>query len=79
MLPDPWWPEAEETEEMIWQRSQSFRRRIAGEPWPQLGVVTHWGFIRALTGLQVPNGAVLRIDPTRPDREAELLFAPDEG
>ena len=78
-LPDPWWPPAEETEEMIWHRSQSFRRRIAGEPWPQIGVVTHWGFIRALPGLKVPNGAVLRIDPTRPDREPELLFVPEEG
>jgi broad specificity phosphatase PhoE len=76
-LPDPWWSEAEETEEAIWQRSQSFRRRIAGEPWSQIGVVTHWGFIRALTGLKAPNGAVLRIDPTRPDREPEVLFVPD--
>jgi hypothetical protein len=33
LLPDPWWPQAEETEEMIWHRSQSFRRRIAGEQW----------------------------------------------
>jgi broad specificity phosphatase PhoE len=78
-LPDPWWPQAEETEEMIWHRSESFRRRIAGEPWLQIGVITHWGFIRALTGLKVPNGAVLRIDPTRPDREPELLFVPDAG
>jgi broad specificity phosphatase PhoE len=78
-LPDPWWPQAEETEEMIWHRSQTFRRRIASEPWLQIGVVTHWGIIRALTGLKVPNGAVLRIDPTRPDREPELLFVPEEG
>jgi broad specificity phosphatase PhoE len=76
-LPDPWWTQAEETEEMIWQRSRGFRRQIAGEPSSQIGVVTHWGFIRALTGLKVPNGAVLRIDPTRPDREPELLFVPD--
>jgi broad specificity phosphatase PhoE len=78
-LPDPWWPETEETEEMILHRSRSFRRRVAGEPWSQIGVVTHWGFIRALTGLKVPNGAVLRIDPTRPDREPDLLFLPDAG
>jgi broad specificity phosphatase PhoE len=78
-LPDPWWPQAEETEEVIWQRSQSFRRQIAGETWSEIGVVTHWGFIRALTGLKVPNGAVLRIDPTRPEREPELLFVPDAG
>jgi len=42
-------------------------------------VVTHWGFVRALTGLKVPNGAVLRIDPTRPRRKSELLFVPDAG
>jgi len=34
---------------------------------------------RAVAGLKVPNGAVLRIDPTRPDREPELLFVPDAG
>jgi glucosyl-3-phosphoglycerate phosphatase len=78
-LPDPWWPQTEETEELVWQRSESFRQRIAEEPWSHIGVVTHWGFIRALTGLKVPNGTVLRIDPTRPDREPELIFAPDLG
>jgi broad specificity phosphatase PhoE len=78
-LPDPWWPQTEETKDMILYRSESFRRRIAGEPWAQIGVVTHWGFIRAMTGLKVPNGAVLRINPTRPDREPELLFVPDAG
>ena len=64
---------------MIRHRSQSFCRRIALEPWPQIGVVTHWGFIRALTGLKVPNGAVLRIDPTRPRRKPELLLVPNVG
>jgi broad specificity phosphatase PhoE len=78
-LPDPWWPQAEETEEVIRHRSQSFRVRMASEPWSQIGVVTLWGFIRALTGLTVPNGAVLRIDPTQPDREPELLFVPGAG
>jgi hypothetical protein len=57
---------------MIWQRSQSFRVPMASEPWSQIGVVTHWGFIRALTGLKVPNGAVLRIDPIRPRARAAL-------
>jgi broad specificity phosphatase PhoE len=35
-----------------------------------------WWPIRALTGLKVPNGAVLWIEPTQPDREPELLFVP---
>jgi broad specificity phosphatase PhoE len=66
----PWSSQTEESEGMIWERFQSFRRWIAGEPWLQIGVVTHWGFIRALTGLKVPNGAVLRVDPTRPGARA---------
>jgi broad specificity phosphatase PhoE len=75
-LQDPWWPQAEETEEAILRRSESFRRRMAGEAWSKLAVVTHWGFIRALTGLTAPNGAVLRIDPTRPGGEPEAIFMP---
>lgn len=76
-LPDPWWPQAEEAEEAILERSERFRRGIAAEAWAEIALVTHWGFIRALTGLEVPNGAVLRIDPTRLDRPAEILFVPD--
>jgi broad specificity phosphatase PhoE len=75
-LQDPWWPQLEETEEVIRCRSERFRHRIAGEAWAEMAVVTHWGFIRALTGLKVPNGAVLRIDPTRLDCEPELVFVP---
>ena len=41
--------------------------------------MTHWGFIRALTGLKVPNGTVLRIDPTQRDHPAEMLFVPTGG
>jgi broad specificity phosphatase PhoE len=76
-LPDPWWPQAEETEEAISRRSERFRCWIAGEAWSEIALVTHWGFIRAFTGLQVPNGAVLRIDPIRPDRAPEMVFVPD--
>jgi glucosyl-3-phosphoglycerate phosphatase len=78
-LQDPWWPQTEESEEEVLQRSESFRRQIVGEEWSGIAVVTHWGFIRALTGLTVPNGAVLRIDPTRRDDEPELVFVPGAG
>ncbi len=76
-LPDPWWPQAEETEEAISFRSERFRRSITNEAWSDIALVTHWGFIRALTGLTVPNGAVLRVDPTRSDCAAEMVFVPD--
>jgi glucosyl-3-phosphoglycerate phosphatase len=38
-LEDPWWPQAEETEEMICQRAQRFRFRCAGEAWRETAVV----------------------------------------
>ena len=78
-LADPWWPRMEETKERISQRAQYFRCRIACEAWSEVAVVTLWGFIRALTGLKVPNGAVLRIDPTRPDREPGPVLIPAAG
>jgi broad specificity phosphatase PhoE len=78
-LQDPWWPRQDETEEMVLRRSETFRRQIASEAWSDIAVITHWGFIRALTGLKVPNGAVLRIDPTRPDRVAEVVLMPEAG
>ena len=78
-LDDPWWPSVEETEEAISRRSEIFRQRISGEAWLQTAVITHWGFIRALTGLKVPNATALRLDPTRPDREPELIFSAEPG
>ena len=76
-LQDPWWPQLEETEQEIAVRCESFRCRVGSEAWSELAVVTHWGFIRAMTGLKVPNGAVLRIDPSRPSRKPEVLLFPD--
>jgi broad specificity phosphatase PhoE len=76
-LDAPWWPQAEETEQAIWRRSQIFRQQISTEAWSETAVITHWGFVRALTGLKVPNGTVLRIDPTRPARDPELIFSAD--
>ena len=78
-LGDPWWPQVEETVELIYRRSRQFRRQILNEAWRETAVVTHWGFIRALTGATVPNGTVLRIDPTRPDHEPEMVFMANVG
>jgi glucosyl-3-phosphoglycerate phosphatase len=78
-LPDPWWPLRQENVEALSRRSEIFCSRIAREAWSGIAVVTHWGFIRAVTGLKVPNGAALRIDPTRLDRGAEPLYLPDAG
>ena len=76
-LPDPWWPQQEETEEILLQRSRTFCCRMAADTPSEVAVITHWGFIRAVTGLKVPNGTVLRIDPAQPDRVVEQIFLPD--
>ena len=75
-LADPWWPRAEEDHDSLLRRSERFRARVAAGGASDVAVVTHWGFIRALTGLRVPNGTVLRLDPFCPDREAEPLLMP---
>jgi broad specificity phosphatase PhoE len=78
-LPDPWWPLQEESVEALSRRSEIFCTHIAQDAWSAIAVVTHWGFIKAVTGLNVPNGGAFRIDLTRPDRAAEPLYLPDTG
>lgn len=62
-LPERWWPEPVESEEELLVRCTSFRRSMAAtEDWREVVVVSHWGFIRGLTGQAVENGAVLSFD-----------------
>lgn len=75
-LEDEWWPALEESEVGLTARCTAFRAHMTAQPdWARVAVVSHWGFIRGLTGLTVQNGAVLRIDPRRPETEAEILLA----
>ena len=69
-LPDRWWPESEQ-EEQLQARCQRFWDLVETHTArPRTLVVTHWGFIRALTGLRVGNGHLVRF--TAPG-QAELL------
>jgi len=75
-LAEEWWPALEESEDCLGVRCAAFRAHIRTQPdLARVAVVSHWGFIRGLTGLTVQNGAVLRIDPHRPDAEPEILLA----
>lgn len=63
-LEEIWWPE-DEQQESVHRRCNDFRIRAAQlKDWRHVGVVSHWGFIRALTGLDVKNAQVVRFDPT---------------
>ena len=65
-LEERWWNHGEEDEAALKERCARFRAVAARAPdWPNVAVVTHWGFIRALTGHAVANGAHLVFDPTR--------------
>jgi broad specificity phosphatase PhoE len=76
-LVEEWWPALEESENGLSARCSAFRAHIATQAdWARVAVVSHWGFIRGLTGLTVQNGAVLRVDPHRPGAEAEILLTP---
>lgn len=61
-----WWHENEELETDFLDRCGQFRRRMAGTAdWSSVGVVTHWGVIRAFTGQRVTNCETIRFDPTQ--------------
>jgi len=64
-LPERWWPDPEETEKALLARCTAFRAAMAKtEDWAHVAVVSHWGFIRGLTGQAVANGSLMSFDPT---------------
>jgi broad specificity phosphatase PhoE len=76
-LDEVWWPDLEESEGALDRRCETFRCAMAEAlDWETTAVVTHWGFIRSLTGLTVPNCAVLRVDPRRRELPAVTLHPP---
>ena len=65
-LEEIWWPE-NEPHESVRRRCNDFRVKASQfKDWRHVGVVSHWGFIRTLTGHDVKNAAVVRFDPTGP-------------
>ncbi|MGA9866780.1 MAG: histidine phosphatase family protein [Acetobacteraceae bacterium] len=66
-IEEVWWPPMPEPAADVEARAGRFRAEMAALPdWSDTLVVTHWGFIMALTGLSVPNGTWMRYDPTGP-------------
>lgn len=66
-LDERWWPEAPEPHDSVIARASRFRSAQAElSDWSATLVVCHWGFIMAMTGISVTNGAWLICDPTQP-------------
>ncbi len=65
---------ADEPEAHVIARAARFRAEMAADPdWRAPLVVSHWGFILAMTGTSVGNGQWLRCDPTGP-APAEIVW-----
>ncbi len=63
-LDERWWPVAEETEAELGQRCERFRAAMGALlDWPRVAVVSHWAFIRSLTGRELANGDCIEFDP----------------
>ena len=69
-IEEVWWPPMEEPADAVIARAALFRGEMAALPdWSDTLVVSHWGFLLALTGISVTNGQTLRYDPTQPAPE----------
>ncbi|MDP6804980.1 MAG: histidine phosphatase family protein [Rhodospirillales bacterium] len=79
-LDDVWWPPFEESETALAVRCEQFREALveAGD-WTGLLVISHWAFIRELTGHAVLNGTVLRLDPAAAPPPAEVVKVPADA
>jgi broad specificity phosphatase PhoE len=66
-IEEVWWPATEEPAAQVISRAALFRdAMVALADWCNTLVVSHWGFILALTGQSIPNGEWVRYDPTTP-------------
>jgi broad specificity phosphatase PhoE len=76
-IDEVWWPAIEEPDHQIEARAALFRGEMAAlADWQDTLVVSHWGFILALTGQRAVNGEILRCDPTGPAPERILWRQP---
>ena len=66
-IDEVWWPAIEEPDHQIEARAALFRGEMAALPeWRDTLVVSHWGFILAMTGERLMNGDWIRCDPSGP-------------
>ncbi len=73
-LPERWWPENGESKDDLDARCRAFAtklERTAG--WGETVFVSHWGFIRGLTGHTVDNGTVVALGAAEP---ASIVHTP---
>ncbi|ONG52957.1 histidine phosphatase family protein [Pseudoroseomonas deserti] len=64
-LEEVWWPAVEEPADQVQARARLFSAEMSAlADWQHTVVVSHWGFILAMTGQSIGNGQWLACDPT---------------
>lgn len=64
-LEELWWGGVIESWPSVERRCAAFRAKLMSMPdRDELAVVSHWGFIRGLAGVELRNGGFLRLDRT---------------
>ena len=59
-----WWPSAAESDAELGHRCGMFRAAARQlQDWQRVAVITHWGFIRGIAGVETRNGEWVRFDP----------------
>jgi len=59
-----WWPSTEESDAELDHRCGRFRASVQQlRDWRRVAVITHWGFIRGLAGVEARNGECIHFDP----------------
>src|SRR3546814_16852217 len=75
-LGERWWPAGGETEAQLAARCGVFASRLhRATDWGETVYVSHWGFIRGLTGLAVGHGTVVE---RRQGPAASVVPTPEE-
>jgi broad specificity phosphatase PhoE len=63
-VPERWWPDETESERAILARATDFHQEMAARPdHAETLVVSHWGFILAMTGQSLNNAEWVVIEP----------------
>ncbi len=62
-LPEYWWSPRVESDGTVRARIRQLCRRLAADSGPRpLAVISHWGFLRVLTGRPLDNAELVRLD-----------------
>ncbi len=61
-MPERWWPQDEEHDHHVEARASDFHQAMAADPdHGETLVVSHWWFIRALSGAELANAAMVEV------------------